>query len=46
MQTDEIAILFITIQFPAITKSLYNNTYLCGTIIANITGGHRNVPID
>ncbi|HEX9929204.1 MAG TPA: hypothetical protein VGB02_11765 [Pyrinomonadaceae bacterium] len=45
-QSDEIAYLFIVIRSPAATNPLYNTTYLCGTIIANIVGGHRNAPID
>jgi hypothetical protein len=46
MQTDEITILFIAIRSPTNTKPLFYNTYLCGTIVANIMDEHRNVPTD
>jgi len=45
-QSDEIAYLFIAIRFPATANPLYDSTYLCGIIVANIFDEHPNVPTD
>jgi hypothetical protein len=46
MQTDEIDFLFTATRFPIIDKVIYGNTYLCGTILANIMDEHCNVQTD